>query len=432
MSARPFELRDAHVHIAEYGESLSLPGFSGCTCIEGVLGVVRRASSALGEGEWVTGTGLRVEGLRERRYPTASELDDAAGGRPVLIRSFDHHAVVVSTAALKLAGIDEGTPDPLGGVIVREGGVTTGVLLESACEAAWRAVPAPSADRYAGFVRAALDDFMSRGIVEVHDMLSRPELAAALLELERTGGPDVRVELYAPVEHFDAVRDRLARAGSSMVKCGGLKLFADGTLNSRTASMLYPYANPQAGRPRGEALLTTDQVASGIERARSAGVRLAVHAIGDAAVRRVLDAEAGVNTRLDPGGVPSALTTRIEHAQFVDPLDVERFAVLRVIASPQPCHLLTDIEAIRRHVPDRERRAFPLRDIVSAYTEAGLDPARWVWLGTDAPVVRPEPADNVQGAAERRRAGMPASEAVAPEQAISADLAWTLMRPAAL
>lgn len=433
MNTPPFPLRDAHLHLAEYGETLGQAQLGGCVSVGEVLGVIARAAAATPTPRWVRAAGLRIEGLRERRAPTASELDEASGGRCVLARSFDHHAMAVSGAALRAARISRASADPAGGVIVRDGtGEPTGLLLEHACDAVWAALPPADDEEYRGWVVAALDDLSRRGFVEVHDMFARARLVGVLRGLERGGGLRARVRLYATAEHFDAVRGAcaaLAAPDQSLVEFGGLKMFADGTLNSRTAHMLHPFAEPLAHAPCGTALLSRGQIEEGFRRARGAGVGAAVHAIGDAAVRTVLDAvealgEPAAETR--PGG----RTIRIEHAQFVDGADVGRFPALQVVCSPQPCHLLTDIEAITRLTPGRAGRAFSLKDLCGAYERAGFDPAAWVWLGSDAPVVPPDPFDNITAACGRGRADAHGVR-IAPEQALEPGVVWGLMRASA-
>ena len=406
---------------------------SACTSVAEVLALVSRAAADQPDRHaWIRGVGLRTEALAEQRPPTARELSDASGGRRVMLRSFDHHALVVSSAILALAGITAETPDPPGGVIRRDGREPTGTLLEHACDPVWRALPAPTDAQYTAHVRAALQDLAAHGFTEVHDMFARERLIRTLHTLEAAGELATQVELYATPEHFDAVL-ALTRAHEhrgSLVRFGGLKLFADGTLNSRTAFMLTPYTDPLPGSPCGTPLLSDSDLSAALTRARAAGTRVAVHAIGDAAVRRVLDAIESESRDASPSRrrAATAQPHRIEHAQFVDESDIPRFASLGVIASPQPCHLLTDIEAINRFTPHRAARAFPLRDLVDAYSSASLDPAEWILLGSDAPVVPPNPHDNIQSATHRRRPDSPPSATIAPEQSIDEPTAWRFMR----
>jgi hypothetical protein len=337
--------------------------------------------------------------------------------------SFDHHALVASTAAMKAAGISKDSPDPPRGIIERAAGPgsePTGLLLEHACMMVRRAAPAPSAERYRQFVRTALEDLASRGFVEVHDMLATPRLADALLALEREGELRLRVWLYALRPEFTELIEQSERWRTDMVRLAGLKIFTDGTLSSRTAFMLHPYREPIPGHPRGSELMSIDDICESLRFADDRGYAVAAHAIGDGAVRNMLDAIERVQ--------PETLGQRIEHAQFIDEADVPRFAALGVIASMQPCHLLTDIEAIRRFAPHREARAFPLAELIEASRDSGFDPPDLLWLGSDSPIVPPSPQDNVQAAVHRRRDGMHERDAIAPRQAIDEPTALACMR----
>ncbi|MDX2116512.1 MAG: amidohydrolase family protein [Planctomycetota bacterium] len=412
----PGRLREAHAHIAEHGDELTCPNLSGCTSRDEALRMIAAAVRERGAelrrtGGWLRAVGARNTAWADPRWPTAAEVDEAAEGLPTIVMSFDHHALVAGSAVLKEIGFDADTPDPAGGVIERENGRVTGLLLEAAAWAARRAAPPPSPAQYEENVRAALADLARLGFGEVHDMLASPQLARTLLAMERRGELTMRISLYATHEHFETLaRGELARPGDR-VRLGGLKIFTDGTLNSRTAHMLAPFREPMPGHERGTPLMSTDEIRAAVEFAASLGFPVAAHAIGDGAVRSVLDAVESARARA-PG-------QRIEHAEFVDERDVPRFAELGVIASLQPCHLLTDVEAIRRFVPGRAERAFPLRELIDSARARGLDPSRLVWLGSDAPIVRPDPEDSLWAAVERRRPGAPRSEAIAPRQAIT-------------
>lgn len=409
---RSAPLRDAHVHIEAHGEELSCVNLADCPSLDECLRRLARAASEAAPGAWVKAVACRIEAWPERRYPLAREIDAATEGRPAIVMSFDHHALAASSAALRAAGIDHATPDPQGGIIERQDGKPTGLVLE---EAAWmvrRAAPPPTEADVLERVRAGLADFARRGIVEVHDMLATPGLVRALAKLESRGELALAVWLYATREHFEAVEAACAAlARGSRVRLAGLKIFTDGTLNSRTAHMLTDYRDPIPGSPRGSALMSAEQIDDALRFADARGLPIAAHAIGDAAVRDVLDAVERVR--------PEAAGQRIEHAQCVDERDVPRFASMGVIASVQPCHLLTDVEAVERFMPHRAGRAFPLRELIDSAARSGRSPTSLVWLGSDAPIVPPEPMDNVQAAVHRRRATDGLDRTIAPAQAIS-------------
>lgn len=453
-------LRDAHLHFAEHGESLSLINLADCTSVRECLERVARAAANMPRDAWVRAKGARVAAWREQRYPTARELDDAGGGRAVVVQSFDHHAMSVSSEVLRAAGItsralgpghrasaEPETPNPETRAFVERDtrGIPTGVLLESACKAVWDAMPTVTLEDKRAHVLAADADLRAQGFVEAHDMFATAQLANALLNLEREGRLTLRVWLYATPEHLESVEQVFAqRCGGQRVSSGahvrlaGLKLFADGTLNSRTAAMLTPYTSPERERgvtsepakdvpppfplPEGGGLFgtlffTTQQIAQHIRDASAKGYQTAVHAIGDAAVRQVLDAYERAGRPALAGDVTTP-ALRIEHVQFLDEADVARFAAMNVIASMQPSHLLTDVEAIQRYMPLRAERAFAMRDLIDAARRAGRDPAELVWLGSDAPVVPPTPSDTVRAAVTR---GRDDGIVIAAAQAISAE-----------
>lgn len=421
-------LRDAHVHLAQHGSELAAVRLEAAHSIDECLGLVASAAMDLPADAWVVARGARVESWVERRYPSAAQLEEAGGGRPVLVASFDHHAGAVSTTALARIGLSRGADDPEGGLIERDDrGEPTGVLLEAAFKLALAAMPEPTEDDVRRWLRAGARDFAARGFAEVHDMMIAPVHVRLLGEMDRAGELPARVRGYATPQVFEPVRDAFADLGQSeRVAFGGLKLFVDGTLNSRTAFMLEPYAEPIASHPRGTPLLSEETIAGWFDRAGNEGFDVAAHAIGDAAVRRLLDVYERAASGADP-----RFSLRIEHAEFVDEEDVPRFAALsrggrRVIASPQPCHLLADIEAIGRLTPGRAHRAFPLRDLADAADAAGFRPADLVWLGSDAPVVPPEPRDNLQAAVHRCRAE-PACPRIAEDQSIGPATALSMM-----
>ena len=354
----------------------------------------------------------RPDGWREARWPTRAELDAVTGDIPIVLRHFDHHSMMVNSAALRTAGIDEWTPQPSDGRIEDDGeGQPTGVLLEGACRLINDAI---------GFDRVRLADLfdlmVAEPFAEYHDMLAQPELGAVLNDLEsyaRANGVSraalPRFVLYAPIERVARDAEIAADWQSKHVRFAGGKIFVDGTLGSRTAWMLARFADGHPEHPAGMALRSIEQIAHDIETCVGLGLQLACHAIGDGAVRAVLDAVERVR--------PPRWTVRIEHAELIHPDDVPRFAELGVIASVQPCHLLVDIEALGRAIPDRLDRVLPLRSLI----DAGLEPGRSLVFGSDAPIVRPDPEDSIRAAVHRSRGD---SVAIAPEQAVSEAEAW--------
>jgi predicted amidohydrolase YtcJ len=415
-------LREAHAHLPWLGKALTMLSLEGCASAGEALdriGVQGGAMAGIEPSQWLLGQGARVESWREARWFARWELDRVTGARPAAVMSFDHHAVFANSAALALGGIGRGTPDPAGGVIERDGsGEPTGLLLESAAFALWARAPEAPEGLREGQIRGAVAHLRGLGFEEIHDLYSPAWLGPVLARLHDSGDLRVRVGLYGPLEEIEshhAARTGWERDGLRLL---GGKIFTDGTLNSRTAWVLEPYARAPAGMAYGKALLTPGQIGAAIDRCAGLGLGIAMHAIGDGAVRACLDGveRSSPSLRAARFGISPI---RIEHCEMIDEADVARFARLNVVASVQPCHLLADIEALRRGLPHRLHRVMPWRDLI----EAGLRPGTTLLFGSDVPVVRADPEDSVQGAVERRRAGAAREEAIAPEQAITREQA---------
>lgn len=439
-------MREAHVHLYALGESLTLPNAAGCGSVGELLELVATHARGAGARErhtpvkdtprFVRVLGARPEAWPERRWPTLSELDRASGvdGAPVVVMSFDHHTAVANSTALAAAGLEPGQVVPPKGLVCTDKhGRATGELHEHAAYAVWGAAPEPTPGERKRNVVAGLRLLRDLGFDEAHEMHAQEWLGPLLGGLDREGVLEVSCRLYAPAHRLveDAAGKRVWE--SARVKLAGGKVFADGTLNSRTALMLHGYAEPSAeGGPLGRAMVTGVELDARLREAESLGLHLAVHAIGDGAVRMVLDAVERVRNEVrGPGAVGAALKRvdaghRVEHAELVDEADAPRFARLGVVCSVQPCHLLTDIEVLTRQMPGRLSRVLPLRELI----DAGCEPGRGLVFGSDAPIVRPNPQDSIIAAVQRRRpiaggrgcAAM--SDAIAPEQAIDEDTAW--------
>ncbi len=431
-------MREAHAHVLAHGRAASMLWLSSCGSRDEALMRVRSRAAELTPGEWLVAAGARPEGWRESgtpdpgrhgAWPTLEEFDAACPDRPCVVMSFDHHSGAANSRALKAAGLSAARDElheP--SVMVRdERGRFTGVLLEAAFMRVRESIPPATHAQRMGHLRAALADFERLGFDEVHDLWSGPELGLCLAELDREEELTQCVWMYPLVDSEGTLERAYATRRefeSERVRLAGGKVFADGTLNATTAWMREPYRDGLADHPRGTPLVSVESLRRDMNRCWALGVGLAVHAIGDGAVGAVLDAAEAelVNPAaraVREAGLPPV---RIEHAEIVAEADTARIVRLwremGLVLSVQPCHLLYDVEALERRLPHRLHRVLPLRELI----EAGLAPGEGLWFGSDAPIVRPDPADSLAAATQRRRgegcvAG-PASRAIAPEQAI--------------
>ncbi len=415
-------MREAHAHLAPLGESLAMPSLADCRSLGECLDTVRTVARAASPCAFLRLHSARVEAWPEARWPSLAELDAASPHHPCVLMSFDHHATAANTAAMSAARIAPGQHiDPNGVVVVDDAGKPTGLLLEGAAYAAWNAAPEPTPDQRTEHLAAALSHLAALGFTEVHDLHAQPWLGIALASLERAGRLPLIVHLYPPAARLEADFATRHTWESSRLRLAGGKVFADGTLNSRTAAMLVDYHHPMPGMPRGQLMVDAALLRMHLDTAQRLGLHLAVHAIGDAAVRFVLDAIEDVTPRRRRPSTPH----RIEHCELIDAADVPRFHRLGVTCSVQPCHLLSDVEALIRYLPHRLDRVLPLRELI----DSGLAPGRGLIFGSDVPIVRADPADSLRAAVHRRREDMPESAAIAWPQRITEAEARAAFQP---
>ncbi len=418
-----FPIREAHAHLYQLGRSRGMIELSACSSAGELLDTFASAR-ARPHGQpmpAILAHGARPEGWEPPHWPTLKEFDRVTGDTPALAWCFDYHALLANSAMLARAKIDDNTTDTPGGIIGRDAaGSPTGLVFEDAAMRVWQAVPEPSTQQRHRDVLEGQRQ-LSR-FAEVHDLKSQAWLGPVLAEVLRTNlsGEQVqaRFVLFPLLEDFDEVHAGRGEWECDQIRLGGAKIFVDGTLNSRTAWMLEPFADGRPDHPCGTPMMTPREIEEAVRWCDAVGLPMAAHAIGDGAVRAVLDAIEKVRPKT-PG-------FRIEHAEVIDEVDVPRFAELGVIASVQPCHLLSDIEALRTALPHRLDRVLPLRDLI----EAGCVPGESLVFGSDVPIVRAEPEDSILAATTRRRTEMPEHEAIAPEQALTQKEAWEAFRAA--
>jgi len=408
-------VREAHAHLFWHGQSLDRVDLSECATPDEALELIRERCAH--DGGDVFAGGARPEAWDPPRWPGLGDLDAASGDRVCVLWCFDTHTAMANSRALAELGIDEHTPDPGDGVIGRDAnGRPNGVLAESAVEPL-RELERRDPDRVRAQVRAACADLLAHGFEEVHDLKTEPWLPALLADADF---PMPRLVLYPLVEDLPELVRTRRQWESDRLALGGGKLFADGTLNSRTAWMLEDWADAATAapdHPRGVAMHTPEAIEGAVRACLDLGLPIACHAIGDAAARAVLDAIERVGPAHGSGLGGPVGRHRVEHCQLVHPDDVPRFARLGVICSMQPCHLLYDIEALRHAVQDRLERVQPILSLI----DAGCVPGELLWFGSDTPVVRPDPGDSLHAAIERRRVGMGPEGAIGPWEAIGPD-----------
>lgn len=380
---------DVHIHLTALGQILgyvNLEGASGAAeCAERLA--VRLTSAPPPPGAWLVGSlwnrDTWVEGATT--WPSARDLDAQTGDRPTVVRSKDLHMVWANSAALRAAGIDASTPDPVGGHIVRDpDGTPAGVLQENAATLLLNAMPALTSEGQDAAVERALAHVLALGVTGVGSF----EGMACWRSLDRLRGHgklSVRANTHIAKEELDEVLATGIRSGDGddWLRIGQYKLFADGALGSRTAAMLEPYDDAPG---RGIVTLTGEEISALTRRAAAGGIASAVHAIGDSANREVLRALAGVER-------VAAMPHRIEHVQVLHPHDLPLFARHGIIASMQPIHMVGDRDVAIGAWGERAALSYAWRPL--------LESGAVLSFGSDAPVEKADPLLGLYAAVAR-------------------------------
>jgi predicted amidohydrolase YtcJ len=316
---------------------------------------------------------------------------------------------------LSLAGLDRGTADPPDGSLQRDGrGDLAGILTEGAMMLVSRAIPKPGIEETVASLDACQASLWTHGLTAVHDF-DGPTCFQALQSMEERGRLGIRVLKSLPLETLDTAAALGLRSGfgDEWLRIGAIKVFADGALGPRTAAMLSPYE----GEPQncGRCLHDRESLFDIGRRAFSAGLALAVHAIGDQANQETLAAFEALHR--DPS-VPlhPAMASRIEHVQLLYPEDLPALARLGLVASMQPIHATSDMHTADRYWGTRTKTSYAWRSLESAGTILAF--------GSDAPVESPNPFWGLHAAVTRRsREGLPGPDGWIPEQRLTRESA---------
>ena len=333
---------DAHVHFLDGGSTIASVQLRDAQSPDEFTQRVADFASSLPENEWITG-GTWDHTNWGGELPQRAWIDAATPDNPVWVVRLDGHMGVANSLALKMAGVDAETPDVGGGEIVRDAdGRPTGVLKDNAMGLVLNAIPQPTDRQLDDYLHAAMHYVASNGVTSVHDMFDVTFDSWRSLDVFRRAEADGRLitRIYSVMALPDWQRlvDDIAEhgRGSEWLRTGGVKGLFDGSLGSHTAAFLEPYSDtPHAS---GFLLYTLKEFRDWISDADAAGLQLNVHAIGDKAIRDLLDIYFDVAKE----NGPKDRRFRLEHAQHIHPEDVQRFALQDVIASMQPYHAIDD------------------------------------------------------------------------------------------
>ena len=384
-------LIDAHAHIIGYGALRNRLNLFGVPSLAEAVRQIGDYARSKPHARWILGRGWNQVLWPVREFPRAADIDAVVSDRPVWLRRVDGHAGWANTAAMELAGIDDDTPDPVGGKILRDdNGLATGVLIDKAMNLVEAQIPNANKTEVRANANAAIDALLAEGLTSVHDAGIDVMEAEVYMAMADDGELDMRI--YAMTagagEVLDAIGRPIYRYGDDRLEIAAVKLYTDGALGSRGAAMIEPYADDPENR--GLPLLTQDELNAMVAKANDRGFQVGVHAIGDFGNRMALDAFDFVQN-----GKPSPLRNRVEHAQIVTLADIPRFARLGVIASMQATHATSDKNMAEDRVgPDRILGGYAWRRML----DAGVVLAN----GSDFPVELANPFHGLYAAVTRQ------------------------------
>ncbi len=364
-------------------------------------------------GVWLTDGAWDHEQWTPPRLPTKALLDPATGDRPTCLSRQDGHMIVCNSLALRLAKITRESPDPPGGVIVRDSsGEPTGVLKDAAMDAIGKVRPRRTPAEIAEALRAAMKEAARVGVTSVQDLGGPDDLDA--WQVLREAGITVRVNYRLPLAQWRRAQDRRAAlGGDEWLRVGGVKGFADGSLGSTTALFFEPFTDdPTTSGVYASDAIPMAQMEERVAAADLAGLQVEIHAIGDRANAEILDLYGRVERR----NGSRDRRFRIEHAQHLRPAEIPRFAKLGVIASMQPYHAIDDGRwAEKRIGQTRCHGAYAFRSLL----EAGARLA----FGSDWDVAPLSPVLGIYAASTRRTIDGKNPGGWYPEQRITAEQA---------
>jgi predicted amidohydrolase YtcJ len=419
-------LVDIHAHLLTGGTAVAWElTLQPDETLDDILAAVRRHAQTTAADEWIVGGAIGspvVDQLAQGGFLAA--LDDAASGRPVLLRDQSYHNRWVNSRALQLMGVGRDTPDPHGGTFVRtKDGELTGVLYEAASTLVERAAAMSTGDaefRDRVAVRTAIELMNSFGVTAIQDAATLDPALRALSSLDDHGELTAWVVASLPARpwvidgtvgpELYAAAERYRR---SHVRPDFAKIFLDGVPMTRSSALLEPYISHgrhEDPADAGPLFWSDDDLVAELERCHALGLGAKIHATGDRSVRQALDAFAVMRRRHGPDPI-----FHIAHVEYVAPTDVPRFAALGVIADASPYIWFPtafDTSIENQVPPSILRRAWPLREL--------LDHHAVVAAGSDWPIVpTPDPWNALQALLTRSNPGASVAGRTNPGGAIS-------------
>jgi hypothetical protein len=408
---------DAHVHLANGGQSKLAVSLNGSKSVAEMQQRIRDRLKEYKPGEWITGRGWDHTLWPVKKFPTKKDLDAVSTDHPMIFNRVDGHVAIANSLALKLAGIAKNSPNPETGEIERDAsGEPTGMLKEGgAMSLVFRKIPEVSAEQRRRGIQLALAEAASFGVTSIQDNSGWNDFLI-YQELKKEGKLPIRISEWLPfLAPLEKLEDMRKQGGTTdlWVRTAGLKGVVDGALGGRTAAMIAPYSDQAS--TSGILNIPEERLKLMAVERDAAGFQINLHAIGDRANRAALDAFEAAKKSREAKGTAKGWDPRhrVEHAQIVALDDIPRFGSLHVIASMQPSHQTTDSRwALDRVGPERVKGAYAWKSMQRAGARLAF--------GTDYPVEPITPFRGLFACVTREVDGQPGST-WQPQEKISLD-----------
>jgi predicted amidohydrolase YtcJ len=385
-------LADAHTHFIDGGFQLASVDLRDAATPQEFVHRLKEYAGRLKPGEWITGGDWDHTLWRGAPLPHHEWIDSVTPNNPVFVNRLDGHMALANAAAMRAAHVTAATPTPSGGEIPRgRSGEPIGIFKDQAMGLIWRAAPEPSPEQRDSALARALAHAASLGVTATGHMSASWADLASYRRLQQANRQTVRVFLYLPLDDWRTVAESVGRSGGAVddwVRIGGVKGYMDGSAGSRTAYCFEPFSD--SANYRGLMQHPEADMQKWIGAADSAGLQVAVHAIGDRAnaiLLAIYDSVARAHGARDR-------RFRIEHAQHLRSEDIAKFGAQRIVPSMQPYHTIDDGRWVEKRIgPVRIRTTYAFRTLLdsdaplafgSDWTVAPLDPM----LGVYAAVTR--------------------------------------------
>lgn len=393
---------DAHSHPVYSGVSHLKKVACDNDSIEGIQAALRERAQKTPPGGWIEGF-LYDDGKTPRPI-NRHDLDAAVPDHPVLISHRGGHTIFVNSAALKLAGVDERTPDPAGGRYEHDSsGKLTGFVADAATAGFHKLIPEKmSRDDLRQGAALISKMFTSKGVTSACDADAGPDAVQGYQDARDAG--ELRFRTYclvhaADLQHFMDAGIH-SGFGDEWLRIGGVKQYADGSISERTAWLSQPYLG--ISNYKGLQVTPREQLLETSRKAHGAGWQLATHANGDLAIDEIL----GVYEQVQQEAPHRDPRFRIEHCTLLNDSLIQRMAKLKVIPAPFSCYVYFHGDVMHFYGEERTRNMFPMRSFLDAglrptdasdYTASPSDPMMWL----QSQLTRTDPKGNVWGANQR-------------------------------